>query len=107
MRQTVADQALGYWSWHLTCLRKKRKDVLGMREKDRRDQHLTTKLLLLCGAIGPLLFVVAFLIEGATRPDYNAWQTTISTLSWGEQGWIQIVNFSLFGVLMLCFAVGL
>jgi hypothetical membrane protein len=66
-----------------------------------------TRLLLLCGVIGPLLFVIVFLIEGATRPDYNAWQTTISTLSWGDQGWIQIANFSLFGLFMLCFAIGL
>jgi len=76
-------------------------------EDYRLNQRLTTRLLLLCGAIGPLLFVVAFLIEGATRPDYNAWRTTISTLSWGDQGWIQIVNFCLFGLLTLCFAIGL
>jgi hypothetical membrane protein len=80
---------------------------MAILDKDRLDQRLMTRLLLLCGAIGPLLFMIVFLIEGATRPDYNAWQTTISTLSWGAQGWIQIVNFSLFGLLMLCFAIGL
>lgn len=68
---------------------------------------MTTRILLLCGAIGPFLFVVVFLIEGAVRADYNAWQTTISTLSWGDQGWIQILSFCLFGLLMLCFAIGL
>jgi hypothetical membrane protein len=71
------------------------------------DQRLITRLLLHCGAIGPLLFVVVFLVEGATRPDYDAWRTTISTLSWGDLGWIQIVSFVLFGLLMLSFAVGL
>jgi len=76
-------------------------------DKDRLDQRFTTRFLLLCGAIGPFLFVVVFLIEGAIRPDYNAWHTTISTLSWGDRGWIQIVNFSLFGLLTLCFAIGL
>jgi hypothetical membrane protein len=76
-----------------------------MLDRHTLDQNLTTRLLLLCGAIGPLLFVVVFLIEGATRPDYNPWHTTISTLSWGDQGWIQIVNFCLFGLLMLCFAI--
>jgi hypothetical membrane protein len=54
-----------------------------------------------------MLFVVVFLIEGVVRPDYDAWQTTISTLSWGDQGWIQIASFCLFGLLMLCFAIGL
>jgi hypothetical membrane protein len=67
---------------------------------------MTTRFLL-CGAIGPLLFVVVFLVEGAIRPEYNASQTTISTLSWGDQGWIQIASFCLFGLLMLCFAIGL
>ena len=67
----------------------------------------TTRLLLLCGAIGPVLFVIAFLIEGATRPGYDAVRTTISTLSWGDQGWMQIGAFLLFGVLTLAFAVGI
>jgi len=51
--------------------------------------------------------VAVFLIAGATRADYNPWQTTISTLSLGEHGWIQIAGFSLFGLLTLCFAIGL
>jgi hypothetical membrane protein len=76
-------------------------------DKDRLKQGLITRLLLLCGAIGPLLFVVVFLIEGATRANYNPWQTTISTLSLGEHGWIQITDFCLFGLLTLCFAMGL
>lgn len=71
------------------------------------DQRLVTRLLLLCGALGPLLFVAVFLLEGAVRPGYNAWETTISTLSLGAGGWVQIGNFSLFGALMLCFAAGL
>ena len=70
-------------------------------------RRLTTRLLLLCGAIGPLLFVAVFLIEGAVRPDYDAWRTTISTLSWGDQGWMQIASFCVFGLLMLCFSIGL
>lgn len=76
-------------------------------EKDQLDLRLTTRFLLLCGAIGPFFFVAVFLIEGAVRPNYNAWLTTISTLSWGDQGWIQVASFCLFGLLMLCFATGL
>jgi hypothetical protein len=44
---------------------------MAMFSKDRIDQRLPIRLLLLCGIIGPLLFVVVFLVEGATRPDYN------------------------------------
>jgi hypothetical membrane protein len=63
--------------------------------------------LLACGAIGPLLFIVIFLIEGATRPHYSAWQHVVSSLSQGEDGWMQITNFILCGVLVLGFAFGL
>ncbi len=68
---------------------------------------MTTRLLLACGMIGPLLFVVVFLLEGATRPNYSPWHHFVSSLSQGEQGWMQIINFLVCGVLMLCFAIGL
>lgn len=68
---------------------------------------LALRLLLACGAIGPLLFIVAFLIEGATRPNYSPWHHFVSSLSLGEQGWMQIANFLVCGALVLCFAFGL
>jgi len=54
-----------------------------------------TRLLLwlTCGTIGSLVFTAAYLIEGATRPDYSAWQQPISALSLGPGGWVQQVNF--------------
>jgi hypothetical protein len=64
-------------------------------------------LLLWCGAAGAPLFVIAFLIEGATRPGYNPVRLPISLLSLGDLGWTQTANFILDGVLMLGFAVGL
>ena len=72
-----------------------------------RDQRLTTRLLIAGGAIGPLLFIVVLLIEGATRPGYSAWHNYGSSLSLGDQGWMQIANFLVCGLLVLCFAVGL
>ena len=78
-----------------------------MRDGEPLDQRPTTKVLLWSGAIGPLLFAIVFLIEGAIRPNYDAWRVTISTLSLTDQGWVQIANFYLFGLLTLCFAVGL
>jgi len=78
-----------------------------MRDREVPDHRRTTRFLLWSGAIGPLLFPIVFLIEGATRPGYNAWRTTISTLSLSDRGWTQIANFHLFGLLTLCFAVGL
>ena len=78
-----------------------------MEPHDRRSTGLPllTKILLLCGAVGPLLFVVAFFIEGSIRPSYNQWLTTISTLSLGDRGWVQTANFCLFGLSTLCIAL--
>lgn len=71
------------------------------------EQPVAIRLLLACGAIGPLLFIVVFLIEGATRPHYSAWQNVVSSLSQGEGGWIQMANFIVCGALVLGFAIGL
>lgn len=78
-----------------------------MRDAELPDQRPTTRFLLWSGAIGPILFALIFLIEDATFPGYNAWQTTISTLVLSDQGWIQIANFHLLGLSTLGFAVGL
>lgn len=67
----------------------------------------STELLLGCGVIGPLLFIVVFLIEGATRPGYIAWRTDVSYLALSNQGWEQIANFIVCGSLCIAFAVGL
>ncbi|HEY3991317.1 MAG TPA: DUF998 domain-containing protein [Ktedonobacteraceae bacterium] len=72
-----------------------------------QSYSLVTRILLWAGAVGPLLFVVVLLIEGATRPGYNAWHTFGSLLSLGDQGWMQITNFIVCGILTLGFAIGL
>ena len=71
------------------------------------DQSLVTRFLIAGGAIGPLLFVIVLLIEGATRPGYSAWHNYGSSLSLSDLGWMQIVNFLVCGLLILGFAVGL
>jgi hypothetical protein len=72
-----------------------------------QDYPLATRLLIAGGAIGPLLFIIVLLIEGATRPGYSAWHNYGSSLSLGPGGWVQIANFIVCGLLMLCFAIGL
>ncbi|MFB9533407.1 DUF998 domain-containing protein [Nonomuraea roseola] len=69
--------------------------------------RVNRNLLLLSGVIGPALFAVVYSITGALRPGYSAWHHTISTLSLGDHGWIQIANFILYGILTLVFATGL
>jgi len=57
--------------------------------------------------VGPILFVVVLLIEGATRPGYDAWTHYGSELGLSNQGWEQIANFIVCGLLSLGFALGL
>jgi hypothetical protein len=79
-----------------------------LAEKNQtQDYPLATRLLIAGGAIGPLLFTIVYLIEGATRPGYDAWRQAASALSLSDQGWMQITNFIVCGLLILGFAVGL
>lgn len=71
------------------------------------DTRRAQLLLLTSGAAGSVIFVVAYLINGALQPGYSTWHHTISTLSIAEYGWIQIVNFLICGALTVCFAEGL
>ena len=76
-------------------------------QNQTQEYPLATRLLIAGGAIGPLLFIIVLLIEGATRPGYSAWHNYGSSLSLGDQGWMQITNFIVCGLLTLCFAIGL
>ncbi len=66
----------------------------------------TTRLLLICGAVGAPPFVIVALIEGFTRPGYDPMSHFVSELSLSDQGWEQIANFIVCGLLLLAFAVG-
>lgn len=73
--------------------------------KVRHEQ--TTRWLLIGGVVGPLLFIVLFLIEGATRPGYSIARNYVSDLALSNQGWEQIANFLVCGALCVGFAVAL
>jgi Protein of unknown function (DUF998) len=64
-------------------------------------------LLLLAGILAPAIFVSGFTIEGCLRADYSAVAMHVSALSLGPRGWIQIVNFLVFGSLLGIFALHL
>src|SRR5215469_10202453 len=61
-------------------------------------------LWLTYGAAGTLLFPIIYVILGATRPGYDAWRQSISSLSLGPGGWTQQLNFVLCGVSVLWMA---
>ena len=66
-----------------------------------------TKALCLCGLVAGPLFTVAWIVEGATRVNYDPLRYPISSLSLGNVGWMQIATFIITGLLALAFAIGL
>ena len=66
-----------------------------------------TRLLLTCGVVGAVLFVITFLIDGATRPGYRPLYHPVSALALGSRGWVQTSNFAVTGVLMIAAAAGI
>ena len=63
-------------------------------------------LLLGAGTVGGLVFTGAYLAEGATRAGYRALAQPISALSLGPGGWVQQLNFIVFGLLVCASAAG-
>jgi hypothetical membrane protein len=61
------------------------------------------QLIAWAGIIGPFLFVAVFTLEGWLRPGYNPLSMYVSDLSLGPRGWIQMVNFVVFGVMLAVF----
>jgi hypothetical protein len=66
-----------------------------------------TRLLLLCGVLAGPLFTIIWFISGLTRANYDPMRHPISSLSIGEFGWTQVINFLLTGLLTLALAFGL
>src|SRR5215470_6729074 len=63
-------------------------------------------LLLAAGTAGGVAFTGVYLAEGATRAGYRALAQPISALSLGPGGWMQQLNFVIFGVLVCLSAPG-
>jgi hypothetical membrane protein len=60
------------------------------------------------GIVGPILFTATYLAQEASRRDeYSPTTEVVSALEAGPHGWIQQVNFVVFGLLTMAFAVGL
>jgi hypothetical membrane protein len=60
------------------------------------------------GLIGPALFTLTWVAQELFRiEEYSPLQEPVSALAAGPNGWIQSVNFAVFGVLTLAFALGM
>jgi hypothetical protein len=60
------------------------------------------------GIVGPILFTVTFVVQGLfRREEYDPVAEVVSALEAGPGGWVQQVNFVVFGLLTIAFVVGL
>ncbi|MFC4122795.1 DUF998 domain-containing protein [Nonomuraea zeae] len=66
-----------------------------------------TRALLMCGMVAGPLYIVVVLLQMLTRDGFDISRYPASMLSNGDQGWIQIANFAVSGLLFVAGAVGL
>lgn len=71
------------------------------------NRSIFQKLLLSCGIAGSVFFTSMYLVEGAIHPGYSLLRETISSLELVRYGWMQQANFIIFGLFIVCFAIGI
>ena len=67
---------------------------------------LAWRLSIWAGIIGPILYTLVFTLDGAFRPGYSAINVAVSFLLLGSNGWIEIANYIVLGLLLIVFALG-
>jgi hypothetical membrane protein len=80
---------------------------LGEGVAQARARPPVAGLLAWAGILGPVLFTVAFIVHGLFCPGYSHLAEPVSALTAGSTGWVQQVNFMVFGPLMIAYAIGL
>ena|SRR5688572_19885163 len=71
------------------------------------DRSAIVATLAAAGIVAPILFTVAFIAQGLLRPEYSHVAMPVSALATGPSGWVQNLNFFIFGFLMTAYAIGL
>jgi len=72
-----------------------------------RNVRPVVGVLAAAGVAGPVLFTLLVVVQGLLHPDYSHVALPISALAAWPSGWIQNVNFVMFGGLMAAYAIGL
>jgi hypothetical membrane protein len=74
---------------------------------DALEPRSVIAALAVAGIVGPILFAVVALVQSLLRPEHSLVADPISALAAGPSGWVQDVNFLVFGLLMIAYAIGL
>jgi hypothetical membrane protein len=69
------------------------------------NPHRLVRPLLIGGILGPVQFTLVYLVEGATRPGYNAFQDAVSSLSLTDAGWVDSASLIVNGLLLMGFGL--
>ncbi len=83
-----------------------------VEEPSRPAAHVVERRLLItvmaaAGIAGSIMFAVVALVQSLLRGDHSLVTMPISALAAGPSGWVQDVNFLVFGSLMIAYAIGL
>jgi hypothetical protein len=65
------------------------------------------RAVVMAGIVAPVLFAAIVVLAGLLRPGYNPIRQTISELAVNKNGWVQTLNFIVFGVLLIVFGFAL
>lgn len=102
----------------MCLLVERRGSASGMKEEERVttqeqgqtrpawDRRSVTAALAAAGVAGPVLFAVAALVHSLLREDHSLVAMPISALAAEPSGWVQDLNFVVFGSLMIAYAIG-
>ena len=74
---------------------------------DALERRSVVAALAAAGIAGPVIFAVVALVQSLLRPEHSLVADPISALAAGPSGWVQDVNFFVFGSLMIAYAIGL
>jgi hypothetical membrane protein len=74
---------------------------------DALERRSVITALAAAGIAGPAIFAVVALVQSLLRPEHSLMADPISALAAGPSGWVQDVNFHVFGSLMIAYAIGL
>lgn len=84
-----------------------RRGAVGVGPARSLERHSMLSLVALAGIAGPIVFALVALMHSLLREDHRLVEHPVSALAAGPSGWIQNVNFLLFGSLMITYAIGL
>src|SRR5918993_43429 len=74
---------------------------------DALERRSVVAALAVAGIAGPVMFAGVALVQSLLRLEHSLVVDPISALAAGPSGWVQDVNFLVFGFLMIAYAIGL